>query len=154
MSLLDPKLDKEIGAKWEATDIWPAVWHEHSGIGSSEGKPFLYRDFCPEVTGEAFGLFASTLARYSDEIDMVSAQHWLVSNGIGHRKEWRWHWSLVSEMHYTQCPVYSLLSVTPKQQEMPESLEPLFIAKPEAFGFSVDLKQLFFRAKRWWSERG
>jgi|GEM_PF-885983 len=154
LSRLDPKLDHEIGAKWEATDVWPAVWHEHSGISSSGGKPWQYRDFCPEITGEAFGLFASILQRFSTESDKKSAQNRLASNRIGYGKNWRWHWSSISEMHYTQCPIYSLLSVTPKQQEMSEVSEPLFTAKPEAFGFSVDLIQLVSRARRWWSERG
>ena len=153
LSRLNSRQDQEIGGRWEGTDIWPAARHEHSGIISSDGKPFLYRDFCPEITGEAFGLFASTLSRYSDEIDRQSAHESLASNGGGVTNDWRWHWSSVSEMHYTNCPVYSLLSVDPKRVENGEGSEPVFTAKPGIFGFSVDLKQLFEHAKRWWLSR-
>lgn len=153
LSRLDSQTDHDIGQKWEATDIWPAAWQEHSGISSSDGRPFLYRDFCPEVAEQAFGLFAATLIRYSDAIDQASAHGRLKSNPESVNKDWRWRWSSVSEMHYTNCPVFSLLSVDPKPLGKEEDTNPVFIAKPSAFGFSIDLKQLWKSATRWWLSR-
>lgn len=153
LSRLDPQMDHDIGEKWEATDVWPAAWHEHSGISASDGRGFLYRDFCPEVAEQAFGLFASTLVRYSDEVDQQSAHERLTSNAETVHKDWRWRWSFVSEMHYTNCPIYSLLSVDPKPLEEEEHTDPVFTAKPGFFGFSIDLKQLWKRGTRWWLSR-
>lgn len=153
LSRFDSQTDQDIGEKWEATDIWPAAWHEYSGISSSDGRPFLYRDFCPEIAAQAFGLFAATLIRYSDEIDQASAHGRLKSNPESVDKDWRWRWSSVSEMHYTNCPVYSLLSANLKPLIRKESTEPVFTAKPGFFGFSVDLMKLFEYAKRRWLSR-
>lgn len=153
LSRLDPQLDRDIGEKWEATDVWPAAWHEHTGISSSDERPFLYRDFCPEVAEQAFGLFASTLIRYSDDTDKQSAHEWLTLNGKTAHKDWRWHWYSVSEMHYTNCPVFSLLSVDPTPLKIDEHSDPVFTMKPGFFGLSIDLKQLWIRGTRWWRSR-
>lgn len=150
LSKLDTALDKEIGNKWENTDLWPAARHEFSGILSSNKKPFEYRDFCPEVIAEAFGLFASTLIRYSDEYEREAASKWLAKQENISINDWRRQWSSVSEMHYTYCPLYSLLSVSLKPITITEKPESIVTAKPSMFGFSIDLKQLLTRFSRWW----
>lgn len=64
--------------------------------------------FCPEVSYERFGYFATYLGRYSDELD-----HDLAHKKLGEinapSKDYRWAWSSMKPMHFTECPIYSVL---------------------------------------------
>ena len=74
------------------------------------GDPRHFLNFCPEVLFERFGLFANNLSKYTDEIDkgvvelQLKAEHAPVS-------DWRWTWALATAMHYTDCPLYSPLTI-------------------------------------------
>ena len=49
--------------------LWPKVNEDATSTMGSDGKASIHTNFCPEVTGERFGWFASFLARYADELD-------------------------------------------------------------------------------------
>jgi hypothetical protein len=73
------------------------------GWGSGRG----YINFCPEVSFDRFGRFASGLTQYynaqeqSDEQERDSYKENIPA--------WRANWSSITAMHYTECPLYSML---------------------------------------------
>ena len=71
-------------------------------------KPSLFSNFCPEVSFDTFGWFASNLASYADEIDADFAHRRLAKEGAS-VQDWRWAWSQATPTHYTECPLYSPL---------------------------------------------
>ena len=105
---IDPEDDKKLFKFWEDSDLWPSTREYATSISGSPGEPHIFSNFCPEVSFDRFGYFASFLARYADEIDIGIA-----SNKLGQERasanDWRWAWSGLSEVHYTQCPLYSIL---------------------------------------------
>ncbi|WP_148042267.1 hypothetical protein [Pseudomethylobacillus aquaticus] len=149
---LTPETDTALLAKWKKTDLWPALAEHATSISGSNGKKSHFSNFCPEVAFDTFGLFASSLCRYADEIDRANAESWLVGNGRAFAKDWRWDWASLNPMHYSECPLYSQLAVS--QSIVPDSTkEEIVSMKPGAFGFSVDLKKLISRFSRWWLSR-
>jgi hypothetical protein len=74
-------------------------------------------NFCPEVAFERFGWFANNLTRHADEIDSELTARSLSAAGAP-KSDWRWTWSLVTPMHYTDCPLYSpLMARNPAAQD-------------------------------------
>jgi len=101
---LEPAEDERLLEKWKRTDLWPATDEQDTGIMGTDH----YHNFCPEVSYERFGWFASILSGYADEIDNGSAHARLGRDGAT-AHDWRWAWASVSPMHYTECPLYSAL---------------------------------------------
>ena len=147
---LEPRIDNAVRSKWERSDLWPSLGEEDTAIASVNDNPHSFSNFCPEVTNQVFGLFASFLSEYADEIDRGIAEKWLVENDRSPSNDWRWRWSSVSPMHYTECPTYSLLSVALKPVDIIPKRDEVLSAKPGYFGFSVDLRKLLTRLARWW----
>jgi len=96
----DMKLLKE----WRRSDLWPVVMEQEPQVSGPGDEMKHFTNFCPEISFERFGWFASGLYRYSDEIDIDLAHRQLARQGVGH-KHWRWAWSSVVPMHYSECPV-------------------------------------------------
>jgi hypothetical protein len=105
---IDPEEDKKLFKHWEKSDLWPTTREYDTSISGPPGEPHIFSNFCPEVTFDRFGYFASFLARYADEIDIGNA-HKTLGKERASANDWRWAWSTVSEMHYTECPIYSIL---------------------------------------------
>jgi hypothetical protein len=105
---IDPEEDKKLLKYWEKSDLWPTTMEYATSISGSPGEPHIFSNFCPEVAFDRFGYFASFLARYADEIDSGIA-HKSLGQERAPANDWRWAWSAVSEMHYTECPLYSIL---------------------------------------------
>ena len=105
---LDPQDDQRLLERWKRSDLWPVTDEQETRIGGQPGKPSIFSNFCPEVTFDIFGWFASTLAYHTDEIDVDNAHRFLSKTGTN-THDWRWTWSIVTPMHYTECPLYSLL---------------------------------------------
>ena len=97
--------DERLLEKWKATDLWPKTEEQETWI---YGNNKFFDRFCPEVSFEAFGFFASYLGRYSDELDHDLAHKKLGEIGAS-SKDYRWAWSSVSPMHFTECPIFSIL---------------------------------------------
>ncbi|SRR6266566_639332 len=110
----------------------------HLGNGTSRW-PRHFHNFCPEVSFERFGFFASHLSAYADETDRDNAHRSLGKAGAG-AKDWRWTWASVVPLHYSECPIYSPLAhaatITPAQQSE------IFSMKPSLYGFGIDLRAL------------
>lgn len=107
---IEPKEEQRLLRKWKQSDLWPTTREQETWIAGEPGNPAIYSNFCPEVAYDRFGLFALNLARYADDIDLEAAYARL--GRIDARgNDWRWAWSSVAPMHYTECPLYSPLDL-------------------------------------------
>jgi hypothetical protein len=105
---IDPIEDAKLLTKWKASDLWPATLEQATSVLGTDGSPDQFMNYCPEVMFDRFGLFASGLSGYADELDRDLARSKL---GKEHATadDWRWRWSFVSPLHYTECALYSPL---------------------------------------------
>ncbi|MDD4929609.1 MAG: hypothetical protein PHP85_10060 [Gallionella sp.] len=102
-------------AKWQAHELAPATAETGTSISGSE-NPNCYSNFCPEVSFDTFKLFGSTLIRIKDDIDRQIAERVIEKDPAPEGKDWRWFWSHVEPLHFSDCPLYAKL-----HQEKPVS---------------------------------
>jgi hypothetical protein len=114
---IDPKEDKRLLKRWKRSGLWPVVAGQDTGVMGEPGKPSMCSKFCPEVSFERFGWFASFLACHADEIDVDVAHRNLACEGAP-GSDWRWAWAAVTPMHYSACPFYSPLLNKPEMAEI------------------------------------
>lgn len=105
---VNPQEDKRLQEMWKSSNLSPVTAEQDTGVGGQPGRPSIFSNFCPEVSFDTFGWFASDLSRYTDEIDVDNAHGTLGKEGVT-AEDWRWVWSAAVPMHYTGCPLYSLL---------------------------------------------
>ncbi len=106
---IDPKENQRLLKKWSKSDLWPLTSEQATAISGPDGNFNSFIRFCPEVSFERFGYFASSLHRYADEIDTDFA-HKKLAEEEALPNDYRWAWSYVTPTHYTICPLYSLLN--------------------------------------------
>jgi hypothetical protein len=105
---IDADEDQRLLEKWKRSDLWPVTKEQAAQVMGPEGKPSHFSNFCPEVSFDRFGWFASHLSYYADEIDVDVAHRNLADEGAT-THDWRWIWSLATPMHYADCRLYSPL---------------------------------------------
>lgn len=101
---IEPEEDKKLLKHWKGSDLWPMTKEYSTSI---YGNPHIFSNFCPEVAGDRFGYFASSLTPYPQKD--IGYAHETLGQHKAPANDWRWAWSGVSEMHYTQCHLYSIL---------------------------------------------
>src|SRR6266481_201205 len=106
---LSPNEEKRLLKKWTRSALWPKTAEQATSVSGSERKADMFSNFCPEVAFDGFGLFATFLSRYADELDLETAHTRLAMRHVD-RSDWRWQWSSMIPMHYSACPIYSLLA--------------------------------------------
>ena len=113
---IDASEDSRLLEEWKRTDLWPVVAEQATSVMGPANEPHIFSKFCPEVSFDRFGWFASGLAYYADEIDS-DAVHRRLSKENAVSDDWRWIWSSVIPMHYADCPLYSplLLGINDKK---------------------------------------
>jgi hypothetical protein len=107
---IDPEEDNVLLEEWKKIDLWPITKELSTSLLGAPGK-HNFSNFCPEVSFEIFGLFASYLTRYPNK-DMDKA-HAQLSEMKVDVTDWRWRWFHIEPMHYSQCPLFSPLSSSP-----------------------------------------
>ena len=105
--------DERLLKYWKKSDLWSRTAEQGTAILGADGNPFSFSRFCPETLYDRFGYFVTYLARYSDEIDREAAYPELKEQGTpsGHP---RWNWQSAVEQHFTECPIYALISARQK----------------------------------------
>ncbi len=139
---LNAKEDKRLLKKWRKSDLWPQVAEHETAIWGPPDEAHLFTNFCPEITYDRFGWFARTIASYPDEIDQGFA-HAVLGREHADAGDWRWAWSLMTPMHYSDCPLYSLLT----KVETSHLKTDIVGLKPGIWGISVDLRALWRRIR-------
>lgn len=107
---IEPEEDQHLLNKWKKSDLWPTINEQATSISGRPDKPSLFSNFCPEVAYDMSGFFAVSLFRYVDEIDLDVAHARLAKENVP-GSDWRWVWSSIRPMHYTECPIYSPLDL-------------------------------------------
>lgn len=113
--------DQRLLKRWKKNDLWPRTDDQATAISGAPGNPSIFSNFCPEVTAQRFGYFATSLTRYADELDVGQAHERLAKEGIpaGHPS---WSWSSYASQHFTECAMYAVLSqraTTPRREAQP-----------------------------------
>lgn len=137
---IDKAEDKRLKEKWERHHLWPRTTEQATSIGNTS----IFNRFCPEVSFERFGVFASDFARYADETDLELAGKVLDRHGVL-GDSWRRIWSSLKPMHYSNCPLFSPLL---HDSSPLESQHKMFEWKLSWHGLSVDLKEVFCWLRR------
>lgn len=107
---IPPNKDEDLLSKWKSNELWPVLAEQKTSIWGSSERWSLFSNFCPEVSFDTFGLFASSLARFADEIDRDSAESLLIANEQTETNDWRFNWASLTPAHYSDCSLYSPLS--------------------------------------------
>jgi hypothetical protein len=107
---IDAQEDQRLLERWKRSDLWPVTAENETRVSGQPGKPSMFSNFCPEVSFDTFGWFGSALAYHVDETDQDNAHRSLAKEGAT-AHDWRWTFSAVAPLHYTECPLYSLLTL-------------------------------------------
>lgn len=158
---IDPEEEKRLDALWAKSDLLPRTAEHDTSILGSDGNLKIFSNFCPEVIYEHFNLFASGLGDYADSIDREAAHERLARSDTS-GSNWRWRWAWTKPMHFTECPLYSVLShrrktgdegsATGTGKGVGPSTE-LVSLRPGIGGISVNLNEGFRRVRDWWRRR-
>jgi hypothetical protein len=101
--------DARLLTKWKQSPLWPVTDEQATSVSGPKDRLESLNNFCPEVTFDRFGLFASHLGRYADEIDSGSA-HQRLAKEKAPANHPAWRWATLSAQHYSACPIYAPLS--------------------------------------------
>jgi len=101
--------DSRLLKKWKHSELWPKIREHETSVSHSGERLSQINNFCPEVTHDRYGLFCTDLGTYADEIDVRTA-HERLSTEVANPNNPNWHWSYAQEGHFSECPLYSVLS--------------------------------------------
>ncbi len=107
---IEPEEDRRLKERWLRSDLWPTTEEQKARVLGPASGPQQFWRFCPEVLFDRFGVFASDLADYSDDIDRQVAHASLNKQHVA-LDDPKWAWALLHPMHYSECPLYSLLQL-------------------------------------------
>ncbi|GAB7550404.1 hypothetical protein [Cupriavidus sp. 8B] len=138
---------------WKNSEYWSVVEEHATSITSRNNEHSGFHNFCPEISFDVFHLFASYLHRFPDEIDRQAAFNQLSTDPTQSANDWRWNWQYVDPLHYTECPVYAMLSDHEGEKMRLDKKDEVLQLRPSIYGFSVDLKALWRKALKWFKSR-
>ena len=125
---LPPEEDARLLEKWEKSELWPRIDEHATSVIHSGEKLISISNFCPETTFDRYSYFCSSLGAYADEMDSGYAQERLSKEGVS-TNDPRWSWSHSCRVHFSECPLYSLLS-HPVVESEEKTKEPDVTAPP------------------------
>jgi len=145
---MDEVEDEKILAMWKESPLFPSLGEQDTYISGCDGRMSSMSNACPEVSYDVFGLFASFLSRYSDEVDISEAHKRLEAEATV-SSDWRWNWQFVHQAHYFDCSLYSSINSTDQIGMQPQCSESEIIElKPNIYGVSIDLKAAYSWIKK------
>ena len=137
---IQPEKIQELDTLWKGNPFVPVIAEHDTSIWSSEARPYGFKNFCPEVSFDVFGLFADNLYRYVHEIDAKSGETYPPDH-------WRREWASISPLHYLKCPLYSQLLTSQSSPTTAEAStqnqEEILEIKPGFWGIRLDVKAFF-----------
>lgn len=145
---IDKTTDDRLKAKWERTDLWPVTSEQSTAVMGKPGR-YSFLRFCPEVAYDQFRLFAENLLSHGDEIDRANAEQLLGPDSA----DWEYNWSSLTERHYSDCSLYSLLKESDKRLDDALDLDDIIELKPGVCGISLNVKAMVTRFCIWWLRR-
>ena len=152
---MSPETIQELDTLWKGSPFVPAIAEHDASISSSEGRPYGFQNFCPEVSFDFFRLFADRLYLYTDEIDIQVAHAKLRKEA--RPADWRWTWSSISPLHYLKCPLYSQLLTSQSSSTTAEASvqnqKEIFEIKPGFMGVKMDVKAFYHRIRKWFHDK-
>lgn len=150
---IDSSIDDSLFEQWNRSPLWLVIAeHATSVFGSTDRPDSILSNFCPEVSYERYGFFASHLAQYADTLDLEVAHENLGRRGVA-GPDWRWQWASVRPMHFSECALYSVLMHAQPASKVLSEAKDLLEIKPGAFGVSLNVKKLITRFCLWWLRR-
>ena len=138
---LDLKTDRKLQKRWRKSEFWPKQKEEETSIAISGTVICSYNRFCPEVMYDNFGYFCDHLSYYRDDIDRDIVYKKLKKISTD-KNDWRWKYSTLNIIHYSECKYYSYLLTYKKDNDE------LFELKPNIYGIGINLNTLFKRIFR------
>lgn len=113
MTEIPEGLHNEFLTKWQSHELWPLTDETATTIsGGDRKKGSSFSRLCPEVTFDAFNLFASQIIEFYDSFDREFYHRQLTEKGSTRsEKDWRWNYERVVPMHFSECPLYSKLYI-------------------------------------------
>jgi len=143
---MSPETIQELDTLWKGSPFVPTIAEHETSISSSGECVWGFKNFCPEVSFDFFGLFADRLYRYADEIGAKSGEAYPPHH-------WRRRWASVSPLHYLKCPLYSQLLTSLSSPTIAEASvqnqEEILEIKPEFWGIRLNVKALFCWITKW-----
>lgn len=112
-SIMDDK-KVELDNFWLKTNLPPVIAEEDTCISGSNDRWTSFSNFCPEVSYSYFGLYASYLAKYVDDIDKDIGHRTAAREGI--KNDWRYVWGFLSSCHFLDCSVYNQVDIFNSQK--------------------------------------
>lgn len=85
------------------------IGEQESSVNYVDDRLVSINRFCPEISYNVFGYFATVLHCYVDEIDLRYAHQELMRENID-LSDYRWQWWIVIPRHYAECQEYSIFS--------------------------------------------
>lgn len=147
---IDEEEDRKLRQYWKASELWPRTEQQDTVVcGGPNFKSFS--GFCPEVTFDRFGVFASSFSDYADGIDRERAHSALVKQSAS-RSDWRWAWEYLTPLHYSDCALFAPLSYKPAREAERERPDKILTVKPSMWGISLDVGALLGRLRRWYTK--
>lgn len=115
---IDKNEDEKLLKKWKKSELWPQIMEHSTSVSCADGKFLGFSNFCPEVSHDRFGIFASSVHSFPDELDQ-EAMHRYLKEINAPQDDVRWSWSHAEPLHYSECPLYSVLSHKGEEKESP-----------------------------------
>lgn len=144
------KEGKKLLEKWEKSDLWPVTDEQATSIAGPNDRIKHFWNYCPEVSYERFGIFASHLNDYADDIDRNHVHSELVRMKMS-ADDWRWRWANISPQHYTGCPLYSALKNS--ETGVQNMHEDVVDFKPNVYGIGLNINALIRKIRQWFNKR-
>jgi hypothetical protein len=110
---------KRLNAKWRNSPPFAVLKEQLPSVQGADGTWSTLTNFCPEVSYDLCGVFASMLGRYVDEIDRDHA-HARLSRTDAPSNDPSWSWGFIAPLHYASCPTFSVLAGDGSNRQGPQ----------------------------------